>query len=83
MSTQNDLLNGSNNKNESLASEGPEHTKMCSNWQDDSDNMFPYYEDDTRGDSLLVVEESLILYGLQCKPLYDISRKAAVIRAED
>ena len=47
MSTQNDLLNGSNNKNESLASEGSEHTKMCSNWQDDSDNMFPYYEDDT------------------------------------
>ncbi|MFA9377324.1 MAG: hypothetical protein ACERKZ_11300 [Lachnotalea sp.] len=53
MSTQNDLLNGSNNKNESLASEGPEHTKMCSNWQDDSDNMFPYYEDDTCGDRLL------------------------------
>ena len=49
MSTQNDLLNGNNNKNESLASEGPEHTKMCSNWQDDSDNMFPYYEDDTCG----------------------------------
>lgn len=48
MSTQNDLLNGNNNKNESFASEGLEHTKMCSNWQDDSDNMFPYYEDDTR-----------------------------------
>ena len=47
MSTQNDLLDGNNNKNESLASEGPEHTKMCSNCQDDSDNMFPYYEDNT------------------------------------
>ena len=47
MSTQNDLLNGNNNKNESLDSEGLEHIKMCSNWQDDSDNMFPYYEDDT------------------------------------
>jgi len=50
MSIQNDLLNGNNNKNESLANEGLEHAKMCSNWQDDSDNMFPYYEDDTRGD---------------------------------
>ena len=50
MSTQNDLLNDNNNKNESLTSEGFEHTKMCSNWQDDSDNMFPYYEDDTCGE---------------------------------
>ena len=55
MSTQNDLLNGSNNKNESLASEGPEHTKMCSNWQDDSDNMFPYYEPDACGVCLFTV----------------------------
>lgn len=33
------LLNGSNNKDENLASEGLEHTKMRSNWQDDSDNI--------------------------------------------
>jgi len=61
MSTQNDLLNGNNNKNESLASEGPEHTKMCSNWQDDSDNMFPYYEDDTRGNRRSFVKEIVYL----------------------
>ncbi|HKM04087.1 MAG TPA: hypothetical protein VJZ04_05770 [Lachnospiraceae bacterium] len=38
MSTQNDLLNGNNNKKENLASEELEHTKMCSNWQDNSDS---------------------------------------------
>jgi len=49
MSTQNDLLNGNNNKSERLASEVPVNTQMCSNWQDDLDEMFPYWQDDTCG----------------------------------
>ena len=43
---------------------------MCSNWQDDSDNMFPYYEDDTRRDG-----------GIDVKSRRKISLKALDFRA--
>ena len=72
MSTQNDLLNGSNNKSERLASEVPVNTQMCSNWQDDSDEMFPYWLDDTCGDSGTTTSERYVKI-LDLGTLRDIS----------
>ena len=51
MSTQNDLLDGSDSNLERLSNEVPEQSDMCLNWQDDVDNNFPNCEPDAVGDN--------------------------------
>ena len=48
MSTQNDLLNGTDTNLERLVDEAPEQSDMCPNWQNDVDKNLPYWVSDAR-----------------------------------
>ena len=60
MSTQNDLLDGSDSNLERLSNEVPEQSDMCLNWQDVVDNNFPNCEPDACGDSSVTTKRKLV-----------------------
>lgn len=59
MSTQNDLLDGSDSNLERLSNEAPEQSDMCLNWQDDVENNFPNCEPDACGECLFADQKQV------------------------